>query len=41
MVYFPQYINIKGDTCCIQTLEEGPIIMTANGADKTISIKAP
>lgn len=40
-VFFPHQINIKGNRCCINTLEEGNIILEANLGEKKLIVQAP
>lgn len=35
---YPHQINVKGSVCCIQTLEEGCILMEASLSTKSIKI---
>lgn len=41
LVFYPHQINMKGNVCCVQTLEEGRIIMEASLVDKSIAVSAP
>lgn len=40
LVYYPHQINIKDNLCCVQSLEEGPIVLRADLASKAIEVLA-
>jgi hypothetical protein len=40
LIFYPHQINMKDNICCVQTLEEGPIVIKADAASKVLEIKA-